>query len=504
MLSCLSSVILFYIKVVLPKKLKKLPSELFSHCSKLEEINIPKTVSVIGNGVFEDCTSLRSVSMPSCVVSIGQFAFSGCKSLEAVTIPQSVTHIKAVAFAFCSSLKSVEMPGSLKFIGDCVFDSCKNLKSFTIPESVIDIGLSAFSGTALPYTDDGFMIKDNCLLEYNPISLCLAKTRQSLSDFMDIALGVKDPPPAAADNDTAKNNVRTTIRIPNGIRLISRLLLPEQTEKIFIPRSVKYVYYEAFQNTKWYRNFPMEREFFIVGDDVLMKYMGDSKTVSIIDGVKRIAPAAFSKMYFRRSEGLMYDSEDEMNIPDDEKNTDSSPSPGLGEGGRKTPQNVMNKLYERLEIPPSVCEMDPYALSGAEFKIISLFGMDFSHDEIKADREHYFKGLKDIPYAVRLARDFDPSVKINKRLEVAAALTNYFNKTDKNDDRSKKYLEKRLFLAAELLMDKDRPEALMRLIESKDFLINTRRVTSLIKMAESKNKPELTELLRRLLPVFGM
>ena len=80
------------------------------------------------------------------VTSMGRIGvFRGCSSLIAVTIPDSVTEIGAVAFWGCSSLIAVTIPDSVTEIDSYTFADCSSLTSVTIPDSVTKIDVGAFA-----------------------------------------------------------------------------------------------------------------------------------------------------------------------------------------------------------------------------------------------------------------------------------------------------------------------------------------------------------------------
>ena len=175
-------------------------SSAFSSCSGLTSVTIPNSVTSIGGSAFSGCSGLTSVTIPNSVTNIGNSAFSDCSGLTSITLPfvgsrrgnsgtsDSVfgyifgtsyytggkqtyqyyssgnysyycipTDLKTVtitdetvlgygAFYGCSGLTSVTIPDSVTSIGDRVFYNCSGLTSVTIPDSVTSIGDSAFSG----------------------------------------------------------------------------------------------------------------------------------------------------------------------------------------------------------------------------------------------------------------------------------------------------------------------------------------------------------------------
>jgi hypothetical protein len=58
---------------------------IFSHCTKLININIPSGITAIGSHAFEYCVNLRNIIIPSTVKNIGEYAFNECTALSSIT-----------------------------------------------------------------------------------------------------------------------------------------------------------------------------------------------------------------------------------------------------------------------------------------------------------------------------------------------------------------------------------------------------------------------------------
>jgi len=190
-------------KITLPskhngKRITRIDSEGFMHCSALESITIPSSITHIGSEAFSYCKSLGAVAIPSsvcemgenpfvtiainkisidpnsaffvkesnCIVekksgrlvsgdetsripssvtAIGDSAFSECETLSNISIPENVTHIGVNAFSGCNSLTSITVPGSVSRIEDLAFSYCSALESVTLSNGVTHIGESEFT-----------------------------------------------------------------------------------------------------------------------------------------------------------------------------------------------------------------------------------------------------------------------------------------------------------------------------------------------------------------------
>jgi len=92
----------------------------------------------------------------------------------------------------------------------------------------------------------------------------------------------------------------TSLTLPQGIESIGygAFYHCDKLEEISIPSSVKTIEAYAFQNTPYLNAFLQDKSvgpFLIVGDGILLAYNGNFPEVEIPEGVKTIAPGAFSK-----------------------------------------------------------------------------------------------------------------------------------------------------------------------------------------------------------------
>lgn len=435
--------------IIMPPSVTKIEHHAFAGCVSLGKVELSPNLKSIEQGAFAGCRSLEEAAIPHGVKVIEREVFKGCSKLEAVTFSDTLTEIRDGAFENCEELYTIgctspqndldndldfsyfvnlgeaPFPRSLQKIGPCAFKGCKalesieinnpettisfrafygciNLRRITAPKGLKNIGLSAFESTGVKPDKNGFVIVGGCLLDF-----------------------------------VGGNKI---IRIPEGVRRIGSMMLPFCAEEIFIPASVEYADYQSFKYTKWYENFPKRLGFFIVGDNVLMKYVSDDPCVDIPYGVKRIGKRAF-------------DGEIEI------------------------------KHFERLEIPSSVREIDPDAFLGARFETVSLFGMEFDN-----------RYLPDIPRTVSLARNFDDSCAIPVPLKLAAALENFFGKFGKNW-RAEELLQNRPVEAAKLLIDNKQFDRLRLFVESELFLNTENDFDEVIELANQIPDDELAEYL---------
>ncbi len=154
-----------------------------------------------------------------------------------VVIPNGVTCIGDSAFFGCSNLTGVIIPNDVENIGDSAFFGCSNLTSVIIPNDVKNIGNSAF---------------------------------QTCSSLASVTL----PDNLVSIGQSAFCNCPKLVNIN-------------------IPDSVTSIGGGAFLVTPWFEEQCKGKEFVIMGNNLLMKYMGSGGNVVIPDGVTGIVGEAF-------------------------------------------------------------------------------------------------------------------------------------------------------------------------------------------------------------------
>lgn len=163
----------------LPTNAFKIPMDVDSIPSILQNIILPSSITTIGNYAFNACQSLKAIDIPTTVSNIGHLAFSSCASLTQITIPSSVTEIGVNIFENCRALQKIDVdknnsnysssegilfdkqqtslmfcplkkqgtykiPATVNSINGVAFMNCDQLSSLFIPSSVNSIGEMAF------------------------------------------------------------------------------------------------------------------------------------------------------------------------------------------------------------------------------------------------------------------------------------------------------------------------------------------------------------------------
>lgn len=116
--------------------------DLFKRKSDVGEIILPDTITEIGDGAFKNCPNLVRISVPN-VMNIGANAFDGCVSLGEVIAGGKIVSIGDYAFRN-SKIDELNVGDKLVSIGAGAFENCEELYFFEIPASATTIGDDAF------------------------------------------------------------------------------------------------------------------------------------------------------------------------------------------------------------------------------------------------------------------------------------------------------------------------------------------------------------------------
>lgn len=132
--------------VIISQNIKKIGNKAFYYCGSLENITLNEGLVEIGNEAFSDCKKLKSIILPKGLEIIGSYAFKWCVNLDNVTFPEGIKKIGREAFHNCKSMKSVVIPGSVEKIESETFTSCTELEELVLSDGIKEIGKDAFFG----------------------------------------------------------------------------------------------------------------------------------------------------------------------------------------------------------------------------------------------------------------------------------------------------------------------------------------------------------------------
>ena len=279
-----------------------------------------------------------------------------------VNVPDGVVAVADQAFKGDKSITSVTLPGSLYKIGEMAFYGCSSLRTVKGGASVSEVGSFAFSGTEfLDSSRDPYVSLGRVLLWYNGPSsnATLPSTCVSIAPYA-----------------FAKCTNLKYFRADDGLLSIGdgAFYGCSALSIVIIPGSVVDVGAYAFDGTPYLDSLG---DFPIVGDDILVKYMGSDTAVTVPDGVRRVASRAFSGL---SKLSAVY-------LPDSVYSVDRFAfADCLGLSEVRFSSNLVNisdgafrgcKSLVSLETPDSLTYIGQYAFCGASsLRIADLFGSD--------------------------------------------------------------------------------------------------------------------------------
>ena len=337
-------------KIDFPKRMKKLEEYSFRECENLVAINLPDSIVEIGKSAFERCKTAKTIRLGANLIAIGDNAFSGCKSCSCIDLPQSLESLGAEAFnncrslttvavptgierierktfAYCVSLQTIELSPLTSYIGVKAFQGCCSLKELTLPKLVTDIKESTFEDckqlTRLRFCHTIELIDDKAFCNCSSlIEIKLAKRvgEEAFKCCSNLSAIEFNPEMTKIEDATFENCTSLTeIILPANIKSIGenafkgcvnlkRVVLPlglesignnafygcTSLEDIIVPNTVKKLGTDAFTHTPYLKN--AFGEFAIVGE-VMIKYLGDAKEVTIPSNVSIIGERAFSESW---------------------------------------------------------------------------------------------------------------------------------------------------------------------------------------------------------------
>lgn len=135
--------------IIFGNNVKSISSKMFSHCSKIESVDIPSNIESIAYYAFLSCSNLQNINFQECnSLSLSSSCFENCVSLKTLNFKEGLKKIDNSAFSGCDSITTIYFPTSLNIIGSYAFDGSKKISKIicnnpTPPQ----IYQSSFSGS---------------------------------------------------------------------------------------------------------------------------------------------------------------------------------------------------------------------------------------------------------------------------------------------------------------------------------------------------------------------
>ena len=138
-----------YKHIVMPRGITRAASHAFSNCANLKEVEFANGLKYVASSAFAGCVSLPTLNMEE-VDSIGASAFSRCRTFNVENM-NKVRHIGNNAFDKCNFLKGSDGVVSLPLcdsIGAGAFLGCSNIEKIELSENLRFLGKQAFMNCA--------------------------------------------------------------------------------------------------------------------------------------------------------------------------------------------------------------------------------------------------------------------------------------------------------------------------------------------------------------------
>ncbi|MEG2856688.1 leucine-rich repeat domain-containing protein [Bacteroides sp.] len=120
-----------------------------SVASEVRSFVIPEGITAIKEAAFFDNATVEEVVFPTSLRSIGDEAFDHCLNLKLADLSKTAVVELSNGVFGRTALTTISLPKTLKIVGPMAFYSTRNLKEVTLPDGVEEIGLTAFTNSAI-------------------------------------------------------------------------------------------------------------------------------------------------------------------------------------------------------------------------------------------------------------------------------------------------------------------------------------------------------------------
>lgn len=247
------------VKPVFADSLLSISENCFRSFPNLEEVVFPSSLSGIGESAFKDCRKLKTITFNDGLLTIGVSAFASCYELTEITIPDSVAYIYYGAFANCTNLTTVKLPENLTELDD-IFSDCVKLKTLHIPKKVKYLTSFLFWGK---FNIESFTVdEDNPYYSADENGILFNKEKTILVCYpaLRTAETYTVPQTVTKIDDYAfeANTYLKKVVFTDTIEIISdgAFYRCGNLSEISVPDKAFLICWDAFYNTKWYKNHP--------------------------------------------------------------------------------------------------------------------------------------------------------------------------------------------------------------------------------------------------------
>ena len=258
-------------QVTLPDSLETIEESAFSYCENLEKVKFGKNLHEIGDRAFNGCKSLKEVQLPNGLLKLGNYSFSGT-ALEEISLPDSLETIEPSVFHGCNSLRAVSLGVKIREIPAYLFQELKVLERVIVHRPIDCVGTRAFENCS---RFQGFQFD------------CDQGDLQEAS--MNFPEGLKSIGAQAFSGCGSLKRVRFPMSLLEiGERAFMNCSSLQQVEGL---EENQWMGKRVFFKTPWLAS--LAQNGFVVIQDFLEAYVGQSENIEIPAGVKEIGARAF-------------------------------------------------------------------------------------------------------------------------------------------------------------------------------------------------------------------
>jgi len=220
---------------VLPEGIIHIEPYAFMAADQLVFVQLPSTLETIGDGAFLYCYQLAEITIPDGVTSLPYRAFEMCSSLRSIHLPNTLTSIESSALGGCNYLSPLILPDHITFVGRGIHPAYYSNRTEVLQCTPGSTTAHTLSDAGYTFTVEG---QPDYLLYHNS------------SDLLTL------------DKYTGADAV---IALPEGIQAVDGYAIPNHVTGISLPKSVQYLYDNAFDYAWKLSSFTAEEGLLYIG-----------------------------------------------------------------------------------------------------------------------------------------------------------------------------------------------------------------------------------------------
>ena len=275
-------------------------TDVFKDNTELKSVIIQEGIRFIEYGAFRNCTALETVVLPSSLVRIGDYAFEGCSSLREVRFSEGLLEIDSYAFHDCSALSDVRLPESFIWAGENAFlGAGDGSGSFIAPATGVFFGRGALAESrfdTVEFGPEAVLSESSILADAIVNRVVIGSGCAELGNYFMRAI--------VQDGEDSPLFAPLTVEL-NGVEKIGEEAFSCRKGLTRIDLSgVKEMGRNAFEYTGLV-NIVVPESLKEIPEGAF-RYCADARSITLEEGVERIATYAFEGCGERPGDGYLY------------------------------------------------------------------------------------------------------------------------------------------------------------------------------------------------------